>query len=131
MNRESRHRIKPQLTKRARTFRKESTFPEKLLWGMLRSGRLEDLKFRRQYQVGPFVADFCCASVKLIVEVDGDSHAGTGARDDARTKVLEKLGFKIIRVTNDDILQSKEAVTSLILNTVKEMEARPSPLPSP
>ena len=65
----SRHMIQ-----RARDLREASTTPEQLLWLALRNGQIGRLKFRRQHSIGPFVADFYCHSVGLVVEVDGMSH---------------------------------------------------------
>jgi very-short-patch-repair endonuclease len=58
----------------ARDIRHNATQAEEGLWVALRGRRLAGLKFRRQEVIGPFIADFYCASARLIVEVDGDIH---------------------------------------------------------
>ena len=58
----------------ARQMRRDPTPAERKLWHKLRNHRLAGLKFRRQQPLGPFIADFCCPSAKLVVEVDGVSH---------------------------------------------------------
>src|SRR5688500_11778894 len=73
---------------RAREARRGSLPAERKLWSRLRSRQLNGAKFRRQVWLGPFIADFFCADAKLIVEVDGDSHAGQTAYDERRTKWL-------------------------------------------
>ena len=56
------HRIDPELTRRTRDLRKEASFPERLLWSRLRAKQIGGLKFRRQHPIGPYIADFYCAS---------------------------------------------------------------------
>ena len=109
------HRIKPQNTQRARELRRDAPIPERILWGIIRSGRLGGFKFRRQHVVGPFVVDFYCPQAKLVVELDGLSHVGRGNADDKRTIFLEQRGLKVIRVTNDDALHHLDAVADYIL----------------
>jgi very-short-patch-repair endonuclease len=111
-------------TDRARTLRHDSTFPERLLWSALRNRRLAGLKFCRQKPANSFVVDFCCVERRLIVELDGMTHVGTGDKDDARSRILERHGYRVIRFTNDEVLHSLEAVTDAILG-----EAQP-PLPA-
>jgi very-short-patch-repair endonuclease len=64
--------------------RRHSTIPERILWGMIRGGRLGGLKFRRQHPIGPFFADYYCHEAKLIVELDGMSHDSRGEADRRR-----------------------------------------------
>ncbi len=99
---------------RARQLRRDSTFPEKRLWGVLRNRSLEGLKFRRQHPIGPFVVDFFCREASLIVEVDGESHTDRHLADGRRQRYLEEQGFQVFRVTNDDILEDLEAVARAI-----------------
>jgi len=56
------------------SLRKRSTSAEATLWEMLKSQKLDGKKFRRQYNIGYYIADFCCPSEKLIIELDGDPH---------------------------------------------------------
>jgi very-short-patch-repair endonuclease len=72
--REKYHRIPPRQTKRVRRLRRDATFPESLLWSCLRGGRAAGMKFRRQAAIGEFIVDFYCASVGLVIELDGLSH---------------------------------------------------------
>jgi len=96
---------------RARELRRASAPPEELLWLVLRNGQIGGLKFRRQHPVGSYVVDFFCHSNGLIVEVDGMSHDDKITRDAVRTKYLEAQGFRILRVTNDDVMRDLDAVT--------------------
>ncbi|MFA7236480.1 MAG: DUF559 domain-containing protein [Phycisphaeraceae bacterium] len=107
--------LNPRMRDTARKPRHDMTGPERALWHLLRARRLDGLKFRRQHPVGPFVADFCCEEMKLIVALDGRTHIGTGESDDQRTDILGKLGYRVVRFTNDDVIESPEAVARTIL----------------
>ncbi|MEI8020633.1 MAG: DUF559 domain-containing protein [Schlesneria sp.] len=97
-------------TERARELRILSTYPERILWFALRNRGVAGLKFRRQFPIGPYFADFVCGEANLVVELDGESHEGREEYDDRRTKYLENCGFQVFRVTNDDVLEDVEAV---------------------
>jgi very-short-patch-repair endonuclease len=90
--------IKPPLPTRtlenARALRHASTDAERMLWQHLRGGRL-GLKFRRQHPIPPYIADFCCVSAKLVVELDGSQHSE--ATDRERTRYLESQGWRVLR----------------------------------
>ena len=117
---EPRHHEPPKRTAAARRLRRDSTFPERILWSLLRGGLLGGFKFRRQHIVGSYVADFYCDAAGLVVELDGLSHVGRAEADDRRTEYLESLGLKVVRVTNDDVLQDVYVVGEMIL---REAEA--------
>jgi very-short-patch-repair endonuclease len=109
------HRIKPSMRRLAADNRREPTQPERILWSLLRKSQLGDMKFRRQSVIGPYIVDFLCPELKLIVEVDGESHIGRAVDDSARTAFLESKGFRVMRVTNNDVLGDLEAVGMAIL----------------
>lgn len=115
----------------ARRLRRDAPIPERILWGMLRDRRLGGLKFRRQEAIGPFVVDFYCPQAKLVVELDGVTHVGTGEADDRRTMFLQQQGLRVIRITNDDLLEDPQAIADYILRhaivEVKDKLAPPSP----
>lgn len=101
------------LTPIAKMLRKEMTFPERLLWSRLRA-RQQQFKFRRQQPIGNYVADFYCTEARLIIELDGLSHRGTGLADDARQAWLEQQGIQVIRFTNDQVIQGADEVVKAI-----------------
>jgi len=111
----------PDTLTRVREARRDATPAERKLWSKLRARQLNGAKFRRQVWLGPYIADFFCADAKLIVEVDGNTHADQSAYDQRRTNWLASEGFRVVRVTNADIIQN--------LNGVLEHIA--SALPSP
>ena len=134
-DRPTRHRIPPRMTQRSRSLRRRSTYPERALWSVLRNKRLKGLRFRRQHAVGRYVVDFYSPAAKLVVEVDGESHAGRAEEDATRTAYLEWRGLTVLRVTNDDVIGNLEAVTMAILDAAgvdaTAGKARPSPAPPP
>ena len=95
----------------ARTLRKNPTYAEKILWADLRKRRQHEKKFLRQHpiffsDVGKerfYIADFYCHEAKLVVELDGRVHDFQKEQDEARTFVINQLGIKVIRFTNDDV----------------------------
>jgi very-short-patch-repair endonuclease len=54
--------------------------------------------------------------LKLVIEVDGNSHFTNGgiAYNLERTQILEGYGLKVIRFTNDEVLKSFDAVCTRI-----------------
>ncbi len=101
------------------------TRAEVALWThALRAGGVKGYPFRRQRPVLQYVADFMCKNLNLIIEVDGSSHQWSGAaeRDVIRQKRLEDAGFKVIRFTDDEVLNALEATVKRIVSTIEEIE---------
>jgi very-short-patch-repair endonuclease len=106
---------------RARELRREMTPAERKLWSRIRFGQLDGAHFRRQHAVDRFIVDFFCARAKLVVEVDGDSHAIQVEYDAARTDWLnEQKHYRVLRFTNREVQHNIEAVLEAILEAVKE-----------
>lgn len=100
----------------ARNLRSSMTVAEQVLWQALRGGQANGLRFRRQHSVGPFVLVFWCPCVKLAIEVDGAVHSdeNQAARDAERTAYLAAYGYRVLRVTNDEVLDNLPAVLDRI-----------------
>jgi len=88
------------LRERARELRQEVNPVEAVLWSQLRDRRFRGLKFRRQYVLGPFIADFYCAQHRLVVELDGATHEGPGGqgRDRERDAWMVGHGIRVVRL---------------------------------
>ena len=100
---------------RARELRHEMTPAEKKLWWRIRNGQLNGAHIRRQHAVGPFIVDFFCAKPRLVIEVDGDTHAEQVEYDAERTRWLnEQKHYRVIRFTNDDVLRNIDVVVQRI-----------------
>ena len=105
----------------ARRSRREPTMAEVAMWKLLRGRRLGELKFRRQMPIGPYVADFCCPALKLILELDGGVHALRFESDAARDGWLTaKAGFTVLRFDNEVVLRSP----AVVLDAVRAHAAR-------
>ncbi len=102
------------LTEAARELRKNSTDAEHLLWRHMRAKQLEGLKFRRQEQIGLFIADFVCYEKSLVVEADGGQHVIEAAKDAERTLWLNSQGFHVLRFWNHEILTNIDGVLDVI-----------------
>lgn len=116
----------PVLLNRAKAMRHTPSPIEQKLWFELRAGRLDGVKFTRQVVISPYIADFVCRSQKLVIELDGDTHAGNEAFDANRTAWLESKGYRVIRFANRDVLGNLDGV----LTTIRALLGAP-PLPSP
>src|SRR5262245_25177055 len=131
------HRIRPAIRQLAAKNCLQPTHPERTLWSLLRKSQLGGLKFRRQAVIGPYIVDFCCPLLKLIVEVDGLSHVGRASADARRAQILQAHGYRVLRVTNDDVLKDVEAVGLAILREAgidagaPTLRSAPHPPPSP
>lgn len=101
----------------ARELRKNSTPAERELWTQLRR-KLQKLKFYRQFPVDRYIVDFYCPVKNLVIEIDGSIHnlADQKDHDEIRSDVIESLGLRIIRFSNDDVLHNLHRV----LQTIRE-----------
>ncbi len=98
--------------------KKNSTQAESILWENLRNKNIK-YKFRRQHIIDIFIADFVCLEKKLIIEVDGGYHNTLEQReaDELRTQILNEIGFKVIRFTNEQVIGDIDNVINKI-NTI-------------
>lgn len=108
--------------------RTQMSEPETRLWLALRAKRLNGVKFVRQSVRGRAIPDFVARSPKLIVEVDGDTHAGNEAYDARRAARLQTEGYRVLRFTNAEVMTNMEGVLQAILGA---LAARPLSQPSP
>jgi very-short-patch-repair endonuclease len=98
---------------------------EQKLWNCLRNRQLGGFKFRRQYAVERYIADFCCAECKLVIEIDGESHEDRKEYDLQRTDALLcEHGLSVIRFLNTDVNGNLEGV---LLKILEECEKRSHP----
>lgn len=104
-----------ELRRRAKAMRREPTEAERRLWAILRAKRLEGLKFKRQAPIGPYIADFVCFELRMVVEADGGQHADSDY-DARRDAWFAASGFLVLRFWNNDILQEPDGVADRILD---------------
>ena len=122
-----------ELTSYARKMRKDMTEPERRLWFQLRAKRFAAIKFRRQKVIQDehhrYIVDFAANEPKLVIELDGDSHAGNEAYDARRTEFLETLGYRMLRFFNADVMSNMEGVLTRVALVIEALDVRP-PLPT-
>ena len=102
--------MRDQLIEQARSFRKNPTQAETLLWEKLRKRCLGGLKFRRQHIIYSFIVDLYCPAAKLVIEIDGPVHEHQKEYDRVREKYLEELGYQIVRFNNKEVEEDIEMV---------------------
>ena len=95
---------------------------ERRLWLYLRRKQVDGFHFRKQCPIGPYVADFACLRVKLIIEVDGSQHADS-AHDAARDAWFTTHGYRTLRFWNNDVLQSMDGVILTITEALGQPES--------
>ena len=111
----------------ARKLRRKQTDAEKVLWYSLRNRQVNNCKFRRQHQIGSYIVDFCCVERNLVVELDGGQHLIREKKDNLRTHFLNKIGFRVLRFWDHEVLKQKEIVLEAIRMSLGN--PHPSPLP--
>jgi very-short-patch-repair endonuclease len=111
----------------ARALRSNLTDAERMLWQRLRQRQLQGERFRRQFPIGEFVADFACIDKQLVVEVDGGQHAGS-EHDRRRDRELQRRGWRVLRFWNNEVIGNLEGVLEMI---TMALAAVPPPQPSP
>jgi very-short-patch-repair endonuclease len=104
----------PEWREFARVLRRHPTRAEDILWKHLRGSRFEGAKFRRQLPIDRYVVDFYCHAAKLVVELDGKQHEWFADYDTGGSEVLERLGLKVIRFTNEEVCGDLDAVLARI-----------------
>lgn len=108
--------VSPRLRRFARAQRKDMPRAEALFWEEVRGGRFKGAKFKRQVPIAPFIADFYCASARLIIEIDGPVHDTDDRRrrDETRDTWLTAQGFMVLRFSTDLVLSNLGAVMNAI-----------------
>jgi very-short-patch-repair endonuclease len=98
----------------AQQMRREPTGAETKLWQHIRREQIRGIKFRRQYIIERFIADFCSLETRLIIELDGPVHQYTQEQDNIRQAFLESLGFEVLRFPNMEVFDNLSAVLDVI-----------------
>nr|WP_244873678.1 endonuclease domain-containing protein [Cupriavidus numazuensis] len=109
--------------------RSNQTDAEQCLWYHFRAHRFLGQKFKRQYRLGPYIADFVCMALKLVIEVDGGQHGG--AEDVRRDAWFRREGFHVLRFWNHEVLGHTEAVLEAVRRSLLELGHDDAPALSP
>jgi very-short-patch-repair endonuclease len=115
----------------ARQLRRTMTPAERKLWWHLREARFTGSHFRRQATIGPYFVDFCCHTSKLVIEVDGATHANDRQMiaDARRTDYLQAGGYRVLRFWNNEVLTNIEGVMTVIACALAGGEEPRAPTP--
>lgn len=115
----------PAILQLAREHRHPLTPAEAKIWARVRNRGL-NFKIRRQYPIWRFIADFYCAEARLVIEIDGDTHAEPDQEDydQARTEWLVERGYRVIRFTNEDVYKHIDDVLNEIFLVCDERTAK-------
>lgn len=89
------------------------------------------VKFRRQHPLFLYIADFYCHSLKLVIKIDGGIHNKGEVKisDTTRQAEIESLGIKVIRFTNQQVIQTPEIILQSISNMIKTLQSSGSGFP--
>jgi very-short-patch-repair endonuclease len=114
----------PATREHAKSLRRSLTRAEVILEARLKGRQVEHAVFRRQHPIGPFIADFACVRARLVIEVDGATHAEDAeiVRDVRRTAFLESLGWHVLRVQNEEIYHETSAVIGKISDCLRHSQ---------
>ena len=110
---------------RARELRRDTTPAERKLWQVLKGRQLDGHRFRRQHPMGPYIADFVCLELGVVIEVDGGQHYESND-DLLRGRCMEAKGFKVLRFWNNEVMANLEGVCSVIAQCLAERRPHPS-----
>ncbi len=105
---------KTNLKSLARNLRRQQTHAERKLWRLLRARQCGGYKFRRQVEIGQYIADFVCLDAKLIIELDGSQHLDQLPSDLVRSRELEFRGHRVLRFWNHEVLNQTTEVLEAI-----------------
>ena len=117
-------KAKPETRARAKTLRAELTDAERILWAKLKGRQRRGWQFRVQHPIGPYIADFACAPLRLIIEVDGETHSSIEERDhdERRRAYLERAGWTLLRFWNSDVYRNLAGVLEAIEDVLPPRE---------
>ena len=96
----------------ARSLRMNMTDAEQVLWQRIRRKQIRNVRFYRQKPLLSFIVDFYCHAAKLVIEIDGKQHYTDQGivYDTERTQVLQGYGLKVLRYTNQQLVDNFQEV---------------------
>jgi very-short-patch-repair endonuclease len=111
----------PRLKGHARQMRQRPTRAEARIWNAVRDRKLEGFKFRRQAPFGPYIVDFLCEELQVVIELDGSQHSQPDLReyDDRRTTYLMRRGYRVIRIPNELLIRDSWTVNDILACAVE------------
>ncbi len=119
------------LKQRSRNLRNHATLAEVLFWNQVKGRKLAGYQFMRQKPIGDCIVDFYCSKLRLVVEVDGESHSGRREFDKIRQASLESLGLTVIRFLDCDVKRNMAGCITVLNEFIAEFEAGRIQPPNP
>ncbi|MBI4726891.1 DUF559 domain-containing protein [candidate division TA06 bacterium] len=116
-------KINPTKLQLAKYFRSHMTYAERCFWNMCRRNQIAGLQFRRQQVIYGFIADFYCNQINLVVEIDGGIHEQQKDYDKLRTEIINLYGIKVIRFTNEEVIDKSDTVKQRIIDLASRIPA--------
>jgi very-short-patch-repair endonuclease len=112
----------------SQSLRENMTDAERRLWLKLRLKQLGGHQFYGQKIIGKYIVDFFCPKAKLIIEVDGSQHmyGKVAAVDRIRDAFMAQLGYRVLRVNDNDVLNNIEGVVEVISEMIVVKGKNPS-----
>jgi len=104
------HRTGKRSLANAGRLRGNMTEAEKRIWYLLRRHQFGGLNFRRQAPIDPYIVDFACLSIRLVIELDGGQHDANAKADAQRTAFLQSQGYRVLRFWNNEVFENLDAV---------------------
>ena len=110
---------KSDIFEKAKSLRANMTIAEKILWEHINKNKL-GYRFKPQHPIDIFIVDFYCHRIGLVIEVDGEIHLSQQEYDTGRTAELEKYGLRIVRFTNNEVINETEKVINKIKKVIND-----------
>ena len=103
--------------------RKNQTLAEHILWQSIKAEKL-GMKVLRQHIIGDYIVDFLLPTINLAIEVDGAYHAERQQteNDEIRDSILNNMGYRVIRFTNEEVLYNIEETLETIIKEIDSYE---------
>jgi len=115
----------PRLKQIARKLRNDMTLSEILLWQHIKGKQLSGYDFHRQKPINEYVVDFYCPRLKLVIEIDGDSHEGKEEADRIRQEKLESLGLTVMRFWDWDVKSNVDGIVEHLREWIEAHTTHP------
>jgi len=117
----------PKLKELSRELRKSGNLSEVLLWEQLKARKMKGYQFMRQKPIGNYIVDFFCSKLRLVIEIDGESHNQKLEKDRLRQQKLESLGLSLLRFYDLDVKNNLNGVIRVIELWIDEYESKTTP----
>ena len=98
---------------------------EVLLWNQLKGRKLRGYQFMRQKPIGAYIVDFYCSKLRLVIEIDGESHSGKFDYDMRRQQFLESMGLTVLRFNDTEVKKDMDNVMMAIGGWMADREEQP------